>query len=151
MLVDAQSPDRWPPPPWVALWAFRPSEWRPGVRYGAARSPRVRRGIENLSMGREIIVNNLSHISVIELKNMITSLENWIDDLISELYWADSDFKGKSICLKNVIDMLAGELDEANKELTKRCRSFVALCVAQEISVTARVTGTRDARRSGLL
>ena len=102
-------------------------------------------------MGREIVVNNMSHISVIELKNLITSLENWIDDLISELYGADRDFKGQSICLKSVIDMLAGELDEVNKELTMRCGTFVALCVAQEISVAARVSGARDARRPGPL
>jgi hypothetical protein len=98
-------------------------------------------------------VKYMSHMSVIELEDMKADLRNWIDDLIIEWLWyrASNDFRSKNICLVSVIDMLAHELDDVNRELAKRFGCFVALCVAQETTVTAKVTDKRGTRRSGIL
>jgi hypothetical protein len=58
-----------------------------------------------------------------------------------------SEIRNKKIGLENLMDKLAGELNEVNKELTKRFGSFEALCVAPATAVTARMTCDRGTPR----
>jgi hypothetical protein len=90
----------------------------------------------------------MSHISVAEHKSRQTDFESWPIDLIDKLYEADAELKSKNMGLAKAIVMLAGELDEVDKELANRIGCFVALFVAQETAATAKVAGKRGARRS---
>jgi hypothetical protein len=62
-----------------------------------------------------------------------------------------SEIRNKKIGLENSMDKLAGELNEVNKELTKRFGSFEALCVAPAMTVTATMTGNRGTPRSRII
>ena len=93
-------------------------------------------------------MDNISHISVAELKSRQAGFESWLVDLIDKLYEANTEFRSKNMGIAKVIDVLAGELDEVDKEIANRIGCFVALFDAQEVVVTAKVAGKRGARRS---